>query len=74
MAEEKKLTKGEEMIQKAEDAASRLEEANKKAEEINSELKARDDLGGKSDGAEQEEEPKELSDEEYAQKALRNEL
>lgn len=65
------------LIANANAAAQRLEEANQKQEELiarQEELAARIALGGKSEGgAEQVKEP-EISNKEYAQKALRGEL
>lgn len=65
------------MVDKANDAAERLEKANERTAELikqREEIDARNRLGGRADGAVQDEKPKEVSDEDYADKALRGEL
>lgn len=65
---------GSDMISKANAAAARLEAANKRQEELlrqQESLRVKESFGGR---AAVNNEPKELSDKEYAEKALRGEV
>lgn len=65
------------LIERANVAAERLEAANKEMQSIlerQEALKARETLGGKTAGAEQQKEPKEIDPREYAKQALSGQI
>ena len=69
--------KAAEVIDRADAAAERMEEATKRQKEENDRterLMVRNALSGKASAGSTTEKPEEMSDEEYARKALGNEL
>jgi len=65
------------LVDNAYDAAERLEEANEKQEELlerQEALFAKQLLSGKAEAGQKPQAPKELSDEEYAEKVLTGEI